>query len=96
MWQILKQLRRKIKANYLGKRGTSHLQLEFNALKQKSGKSAHTYERRVDTLAMELYESLIEKRENISEQKRAILETIQDQALLNFELGLRKDIKLVV
>ena len=45
---------------------------------------------------MELYESLIEKRENISEQKRAILETIQDQALLNFKLGLREDIKLVL
>ncbi|KYN16083.1 hypothetical protein ALC57_11672 [Trachymyrmex cornetzi] len=90
------QLRREIEDNYLGKRGTSHLQLEFNALKQKPGESAHTYGRRVDTLAMELYESLIEKRDNTSEQKRAILETIQDQALLNFELGLREDIKLVV
>ncbi|KYN11058.1 General transcription factor II-I repeat domain-containing protein 2 [Trachymyrmex cornetzi] len=90
------QLRREIEANYLGKRGTSHLQLEFNALKQKPGESAHTFGRRVDTLAMELYESLIEKRDNTSEQKRAILETIQDQALLNFELGLREDIKLVV
>ncbi|XP_018368333.1 PREDICTED: uncharacterized protein LOC108764548 [Trachymyrmex cornetzi] len=90
------QLRREIEANYLGKRGTSHLQLEFNALKQKPGESAHTFGRRVDTLAMELYESLIEKRDNTSEQKRAILETIQDQALLNFKLGLREDIKLVV
>jgi len=35
------------------------------------------------TLAMELYESLIEKRENTSEQKRAILETIENQTLLN-------------
>ncbi|KYN09768.1 hypothetical protein ALC57_18114 [Trachymyrmex cornetzi] len=90
------QLRREIDVNYLGKRETSHLQLEFNALKQKPGESAHTCGRRVDTLAMELYESLIEKRDNTSEQKRAILETIQDQALLNFELGLQEDIKLVV
>ena len=46
----------------------------------------------MDTLAIEL-ESLIEKLENTSEQKRAILETIQ--ALLNFELRLSEDIKLV-
>jgi len=42
-----------IEANYLGKRGTSHLQLEFNVLKQKPGKSVHTYGRCVDTLVME-------------------------------------------
>jgi len=62
-----KQLQREIEANYLEKCRTSHLQLEFNALKQKPGKSAHAYGRCVDTLAMELYESLIEKRENTSE-----------------------------
>ncbi|KYN19762.1 hypothetical protein ALC57_07915 [Trachymyrmex cornetzi] len=39
---------------------------------------------------------LKENGDNTSEQKRTILETIQDQALLNFELGLREDIKLVV
>ena len=52
------QLRQEIEANYLEKRGTSHLQLEFNALKQKLGESAYTYGWHVDTLAMELYESL--------------------------------------
>ncbi|KYN19311.1 hypothetical protein ALC57_08362 [Trachymyrmex cornetzi] len=52
--QSFEQLRREIEINYLGKRGTSHLQLEFNALKQKPQESAHTYGRRVDQLAMEL------------------------------------------
>jgi len=65
------QLQQEIEANYLGTCGTSHLQ--FNALKQKPGESAHTYGRLVNTLAMELYESLIEKRENTNEQKRTIL-----------------------
>lgn len=45
---------------------------------------------------MELYESLLEKRDHTAEQKRAILEIIQDQALLNFELGLWDEIKLIV
>jgi len=60
------QLRREIETNYLEKRGTSYLQLEFNALKQKPGENAHTYGRCMNTLAIELYESLIEKRENTS------------------------------
>jgi len=46
----------------------SRLQLEFNALKQKPGESVQTNGRRVDTLAIELYESLIEKQENTSKQ----------------------------
>ena len=44
---------------------------------------------------MELYESLIEKQGNTSRNEQ-FLETIQDQALLNFELGLRDDVKLVL
>ena len=39
-------------------------------------KKAHSFERRVDTIAIELYESVIEKRVYTVEQKRAILETI--------------------
>jgi len=81
-------LRWKIEANYLGKRGT-RLQLEFNALKQKSGESAHTYGLCVDILVMELYKSLIKKTQSRSEHSE------NNQALLNFELGLREDIKLV-
>jgi len=34
---------REIEINYLGKRGTPHLQLEFNALKQKPSESTHIY-----------------------------------------------------
>lgn len=45
---------------------------------------------------MELYESLIKKRDHTAEQKHAILETVQDQALLNFELGLREEIKMIM
>ena len=37
---------REIEANYLEKRGTSHLQLEFNALKQKPGESTGSKQKR--------------------------------------------------
>jgi len=32
-----KQLKHELEANYLNKRSTAHLQLEFNSLKQKTG-----------------------------------------------------------
>ncbi|KAL6252062.1 hypothetical protein P5V15_010193 [Pogonomyrmex californicus] len=45
---------------------------------------------------MELYESMIKERQDKTESKRTILETIQQQALYNFQLGLQNDIKLLV
>jgi len=39
---------------------------------------------------------MIEEQGHNSEQKRIILDTIQKQALQNFQIGLRDDIKLFV
>lgn len=40
------QLKRKLENEYLIKRSTAHLQLEFNSLKQKSSESAQDFGRR--------------------------------------------------
>ncbi|KAL6265936.1 hypothetical protein P5V15_002783 [Pogonomyrmex californicus] len=90
------QLKRELEVCYLSKKSTTHLQLEFNTLKQKPGESARAFGLRTDKIAMELYESMIEGRQGKTESKRAILETIQQQALYNFQLGLQDDIKLLV
>jgi hypothetical protein len=51
----------------------------------------------MDLLAMKLYESMIEGETHSSiEYKRAIQQTIQKQALINFQIGLRDDLKLLV
>ncbi|KAL6257759.1 hypothetical protein P5V15_011377 [Pogonomyrmex californicus] len=90
------QLKRELEVYYFSKKSITHLQLEFNTLKQRSGESARAFGLRTDKLAMELYESMIKGRNNTIESKRAILETIQQQALCNFQLGLLDDIKLLV
>ncbi|KAL6268336.1 hypothetical protein P5V15_001463 [Pogonomyrmex californicus] len=75
------QLKRELEVCYLSKKSTTHLQLEFNTLKQKNGESARAFGLHMDKLAMELYESMIEGRNNTIESKRAILETIQQQTI---------------
>ncbi|XP_071576353.1 uncharacterized protein [Temnothorax nylanderi] len=90
------QLKKELEVCYLSRKSTTHLQLEFNTLKQKSGESARAFGLRADKLAMELYDSMIEGRNHTIESKRTILETIQQQALQNFQLGLRDEIKLLV
>ncbi|XP_025997290.2 uncharacterized protein LOC113005674 [Solenopsis invicta] len=90
------QLKRELENEYLSKRNTAHLQIEFNSLKQKSGGSAQDFGRRVDKLAMDLYESMEEGKEHTQEQQRAILESIREQALHNYQTGLHEDIKLLV
>ncbi|KAL6416664.1 hypothetical protein ACFW04_013260 [Cataglyphis niger] len=45
---------------------------------------------------MELYESMMEKRHHTVDNKRAIMEIIQQQALENFQIGLNDDIKTIV
>jgi len=47
------QLRPELESEYLNKRSTAHLQLEFNSLKQKPSESAQKFGQR-DNLAMEL------------------------------------------
>ena len=90
------QLKRELENEYLGKRSTAHLQLEFNSLKQKSNETAQEFGRRVDNLAMELYESMEEGKNHTIEQQRAILESIKEQALYNYQIGLHEEIKLLV
>jgi len=43
-----------------------------------------------------LWNRIVDRETRKYQRPEAILETIQDQALLNFELELREDIKLVV
>ena len=90
------QLKREIEMCYLTKRSTTHIQREFNMSRQKPGESAREYGSRVDKLAMELYQSLIEGRQQTVDQRKAILDTIQGLALENFQLGLKEEIQTIV
>jgi len=49
------QLKQETEMCYLLKRGTAHIQREFNMTRQKPGESAREYGLRLDKLAMELY-----------------------------------------
>lgn len=54
------QLKREIEMCYLVKRSTTHIQRGFNMLRQKSSESVREFSLRVDKLAMELYQSMVE------------------------------------
>ncbi|KAL6265942.1 hypothetical protein P5V15_002789 [Pogonomyrmex californicus] len=90
------QLKRELEKEYLSKRSTARLQLEFNSLKQKPNESAQEFGRRTDNIAMELYESMEEGKSHTVEQQRAILENIKEQALYNYQNGLHEEVKLIV
>ncbi|XP_011632041.1 uncharacterized protein LOC105423824 [Pogonomyrmex barbatus] len=90
------QLKRELEKEYLSKRSTAHLQLEFNSLKQKLNENAQEFGRRTDNIAIELYESMEEGKNHTVEQQRAILENIKEQALHNYQNGLHEEIKLIV
>jgi len=47
---------------YLLKQSTTHIQQEFNMFQQKHDENAREYGLRVDKLAMELYQSMVEGR----------------------------------
>jgi len=94
--QTFAELKQQLETSYQSKQSTAHLQLEFNALKQKYNETAQSFGQRVDQLAMNLYNSMIEGENHASSAKRTILQTIQKQALLNFQLGLRNDLKILV
>lgn len=64
--------------------------------RQKSGESAKEFGFRVDKLAIELYQSMVEGHELTAEQRKAILDTIQEQALGIFQLRLRKELQRIV
>jgi len=44
---------------------------------------------------MELYESMEEGKKHTTEQQRAILDNIKEQALYNYQISLHDEIKLV-
>jgi len=70
------QLKQEIKMCYLAKRSTTHIQREFNMLQQKHVENAREYGFRVNKLAMELYQSMIEGREQTNKKRKAILDMI--------------------
>ncbi|KAL6421449.1 hypothetical protein ACFW04_013904 [Cataglyphis niger] len=72
-----------------------HLQIEFNSLKQKLNETAHAFGR-VDLLTMKLYDSMIEGEEHPAHSKRTIHETIKKQGLINFQIKLRDELKVLV
>jgi len=61
---------------YLAKRSTTHIQREFNVLQQQHGENPRQYGLHLNKLAIELYQSTIKGREQTSEQRKAILDTI--------------------
>jgi len=60
------QLKKELEIEYLRKRSTAHLQLEFNSLKQKPNESAQEFGRHVDNIAME---SMEERQNHTPEQQ---------------------------
>ncbi|KAL6420782.1 hypothetical protein ACFW04_014022 [Cataglyphis niger] len=86
--QTFEELKHQLETCYQTRQSTTHLQIEFNSLKQKLNKTAHTF-RQVDLLAMKLYDSMIVREEHPAHSKRTIHEIIKKQALINFQIGLR-------
>lgn len=82
--QTFEELKQRLKMCYpASKESTAHLQAKFNSLNQKIDESAQMFGRRVDKLAMTLYESTEDENYSAAE-KRVIFQTIQKQVLLNF------------
>ncbi|KAL6418780.1 hypothetical protein ACFW04_011763 [Cataglyphis niger] len=94
--QTFEELKHQLETCYQTRQSTTHLQIEFNSLKQKPNKTAHAFGQRVDLLAMKLYDSMIEGEEHPAHSKRTIHETIKKQALINFQIGLRDELKVLV
>ncbi|KAL6419610.1 hypothetical protein ACFW04_013698 [Cataglyphis niger] len=94
--QTFKELKHQLETCYQTKQSTTHLQIEFNLLKQKLNETAHAFGQRVDLLAMKLYDSMIEGEEQPAHSKRTIHETIKKQVLINFQIGLRDKLKVLV
>ncbi|XP_011860266.1 PREDICTED: uncharacterized protein LOC105557595, partial [Vollenhovia emeryi] len=90
------QLKEELVVCYQSKKSTTHLQLDFNTLKQRSGESAQEFGLRTEKLANELFESMVEESNHPPGVKQGILESIKQQALQNFQLGLKDEIKLLV
>jgi len=94
--QTFEELKQQLEACYQTKQSVTHLQIEFNSLKQKANETAHAFGQRVDLLAMKLYASMIEGKEHPPGSKNVIQQTIKDQALINFQIGLREELQILV
>ncbi|XP_029675231.1 uncharacterized protein LOC115242830 [Formica exsecta] len=94
--QTFDELKQQLETCYQSKQSTTHLQIEFNSLKQKPNETAHTFGQRVDLLAMKLYDSMIEGKEHSALSKRTIQQTIQAQALINYQIGLHDELQVLV
>jgi len=94
--QTYDELKQQLETCYQTKQSTMHLQIEFNSLKQKPNETAHAFGQRVDLLAMKLYDSMIKGEEHSIGYKGAIQQTIKKQALINFQIGLRDELKIFV
>ncbi|XP_067216843.1 uncharacterized protein [Linepithema humile] len=90
------QLKNELESFYYPKKNPASIQIEFNHLKQRPGKSAVEYGARADHLAMQLYESPTDSPGKTPQDKRTILDTVKQQALQNFVYGLREDIRMVI
>jgi len=55
--QTFEELKQQLEACYQTKQSVTHLQIEFNSLKQRPSETAHAFGQRVDLLAMKLYPS---------------------------------------
>lgn len=80
------QLKRGIEREYLNKCSTTHLQLEFNSLRQKLTEMAQAFGKRVNNLAMELYESVEKGKGHTIEQQRTTFDNIKEQTLHNYQI----------
>jgi len=94
--QTFEELKQQLEACYQTKQSVTHLQIEFNSLKQRPSETAHAFGQRVDLLAMKLYASMIESKEHTPVFKNAIQQTIKDQALINFQIDLREELQILV
>jgi len=94
--QTFEELKQQFELCYLTKQSTTHLQIDFNSLKQKTNETAYAFGQRVDLLAMKLYDSIIEGETYPTEYKRAFQLLIQRTALINFQIRLRDDLKILV
>jgi len=93
--QTFEELKQQLEA-YQTKQSVTHLQIEFNSLKQRPNETAHAFGQRVDLLAMKLYTSMIEGKEHTTVFKTAIQQTIKDQVLINFQIGLHEELQILV
>ncbi|KAL6427145.1 hypothetical protein ACFW04_008647 [Cataglyphis niger] len=56
--QMFEELKHQLETCYQTRQSTTHLQIEFNSLKQKLNETAHSFGQRVDLLVMKLYNSM--------------------------------------